>query len=66
MHDHAEHETSRRKKAEFASVFDSLIASNLALSSSVGRLVKLSWAIIALNVALIAVVAITLLVKVHT
>ncbi len=58
--DRAETETAGRRKLEFASTFDALIASNLALTTSVGRLVKLSWAIIVLNVALItAVVAMT-------
>ncbi len=60
MPDPAETETAQRKEGGFASVFDSLIASNLALSSSVGRLVKLSWAIIVLNVVLLAVVVLTL------
>ena len=58
-HDPAELETAQRGKVKFATVFDSLIASNLALSESVGRLVKLSWAIIALNAILLAVVAMT-------
>ena len=63
--DAAETETDARRKATpsspvLASVFDNLIASNLALSQSVGRLVRLSWAIILLNVVLIASVAVTL------
>lgn len=57
--DAAETETAQRRKLEFASVFDTLIASNLALSSSVGRLVKLSWAIILLNCVLLSIVALT-------
>jgi protein-S-isoprenylcysteine O-methyltransferase Ste14 len=59
--DAAETETAQRRKVEFASTFDRLIASNLSLTGSVGqltesagRLVKLSWAIILLNVVLIS------------
>ncbi len=61
--DPAETETAQRRKVEFATTFDTLVASNLALSASVGSLVKLSWAIIALNVVLIASVAVTLLTR---
>ncbi len=43
-----------------ASVFDTLIASNLSLTMAVGRLVRLSWAIILFNVVLIASVIATL------
>lgn len=63
MPDPAETETARRRKVEFASVFDNLIASNMALTESVGRLVKLSWAIILFNVALLATVVLVLVAR---
>lgn len=65
MPDPAETETAQRRKIEFASVFDNLVASNMALSKSVGSLVRLSWAIILLNVVLIGFVVVTLL-RSHT
>lgn len=54
--DPAEAETEARKNAGFATTFDHLITSNLNLTMAVGRLVRLSWAIILLNLALIATV----------
>lgn len=50
-------ETDRRPTAR---VFDELVLANLSLVQSVGKLVRLSWAIIALNVVLIASVAVLL------
>lgn len=43
-----------------ASTFDRLIDSNLQLTANVGKLVRLSWAIILLNVVLIVSVALLL------
>lgn len=45
------------KTKELASVFDNLIGATLKLTVSVERLVRLSWAIVILNVLLITVVA---------
>ncbi len=41
-------------KPNLASVFDRLVESNLALTSSVGRLVRLTWAVIGCNAVLVA------------
>jgi uncharacterized protein involved in cysteine biosynthesis len=60
MPDPAETETAQRRKVEFATTFDTLIQSNLALTESVGRLVRLSWSIVVLNLVLIGVVILTL------
>ncbi len=51
--DAAETETAKRRKLQFASTFDALIAANLSLTASVGKLVKLSWAILGMNLLLI-------------
>ena len=44
------------KGRELASVFDKLVDSNIQLVTSGGKLVKLTWAVIAFNAVLVAVV----------
>ena len=48
------------KSRELASVFDRLVDSNIQLVTSVGKLVKLTWAVIAFNAALVAIVILIL------
>ncbi len=48
------------KSRELASVFDKLVDSNIALVTSVGKLVKLTWAVIAFNAVLVALVILIL------
>ena len=48
------------RSRELASVFDQLTTANLRLAQSVGQLVRLSWAVIGLNLALITAVAVLL------
>ncbi len=46
--------TAEQRKMALAPVFDRLIETTLSLTQSVERLVRLSWAIIGLNLILIA------------
>lgn len=68
--DPAEAETEERKHAGFATTFDHLITSNLSLTMAVGRLVRLSWAIIMFNIVLIATIVVVgawvVLTRVHS
>lgn len=55
----AKADTGERNRS-LASTFDKLIDSTLALTTSVRRLVNLSWAIVLLNVVLISVLSVAI------